>query len=524
MFSIAEVVREAAKARPDAPAVSGQGRPSTFAEIDRRSSRVAAGLHAFGVRRGDRVAYAGLNRTDALDIIAGVSKTGAVPVPLNFRLAGPELAAVLADSGAVVLFAEPGQAAAVEAHRAMLPDLRHVVLLPSTEASSSGGAPGDYDAWLAEQPEADPNVGAEPDELACLLYSSGTTGLPKGVMIRNRNLLSMLDVARGRWQLDPGDSSLNVSPYFHVLGFAWAIHSIRQGATLAQVRDAAPQALLGMIAGERVRVAVLVPVLIDVVLRSPGLDEADLSSLRLILYGSAPISAPVLVEATQRLGAAMEQSYGLTEVSGGATFLSPEDHDRARDEPGLLRSCGRPDPSSELRIADPATLQDLPAGQPGEVLIRSQQVMAGYWRRPEETAHSLLPGGWLRTGDIGYLDEERYLYLVDRAKDMIVSGGENIYPAEVERALIAHPLVAEVAVVGAPSAKWGESPVAVVVLEPAGELTEEALIAWVRDRLAHYKCPVTVHFVDALPRNASGKVLRRVLREPLWDGHERRVG
>jgi long-chain acyl-CoA synthetase len=511
MFSIAEVVRGAAETRPDAPAISGQGRHATFAELDRRSSRVASGLRALGVRRGDRVAYAGLNRTDVLDIVAGASKVGAVPVPLNFRLAGPELAAILADSGAVVLFVEPGQAAALR--EAALPALKATLTLD-----------GDYEAWLEEQAEVDPGVAAEPDELACLLYSSGTTGLPKGVMIRNRNLHSMLDVARGRWQLDPGDASLNVAPYFHVLGFAWAVHSIRQGAILAQVRDAAPQALLDMIAGERVRVAVLVPVLIDVVLRSPGLDDADLSSLRLILYGSAPISARVLFEATKRLGAAMEQAYGLTEVSGGAAFLSPEDHDRARDEPGLLRSCGRPDPSSEMRIVDPVTLRDLPTGEPGEVLIRSKQVMAGYWMQPEETAQALLDGGWLRTGDIGYLDDERYLYLVDRAKDMIVSGGENIYPAEVERALQGHDEVAEVAVVSAPSAKWGESPVAVVVREPSSELTEAALIAWVRDRLAHYKCPVAVHFVDALPRNAAGKVLRRALREPLWEGHARRVG
>ncbi|MFI5915897.1 AMP-binding protein [Dactylosporangium sp. NPDC051541] len=505
MFSIAEVVREAAKQRPDAPAVSGQGRAATFAELDRRSSRVAAGLLALGVQRGDRVAYAGLNRTDVLDIVAGASKVGAVPVPINFRLAGPELATVLSDSGAVVLFAEPAQAALV--------------------ADSFGGTAlrldGDYEAWLDAQPEADPGVVTDPDELAVLLYSSGTTGLPKGVMIRNRNLHSMLDVARRRWQLDPGDASLNVSPYFHVLGFAWAVHSIRQGAVIAQVRDAAPTALLPMIAEERVRIAVLVPALIDVVLRSPGLDTADLSSLRLILYGSAPISAPVLVEATKRLGAAMEQSYGLTEISGGATFLSPEDHDRARDEPGLLLSCGRPDPSSELRTVDPVTLEDAPVG---EVLIRSAQVMAGYWQRPEETAHTLLPDGWMRTGDVGRLDAEGYLYLVDRAKDMIVSGGENVYPAEVERALQAHNEVAEVAVVSAPSERWGESPVAVVVREPGSELTEAELIVWVRDRLAHYKCPVAVRFVDALPRNASGKVLRRVLREPLWEGHERRVG
>jgi long-chain acyl-CoA synthetase len=511
MFSIAEVVRDAAKARPDAPAVAGQGRAATFAELDRRSSRVAAGLVALGVRRGDRVAYAGLNRTDVLEIVAGAAKAGAVPVPLNFRLASPELAAVLADSGAVVLFAEPAQAELVK--DAELPALTTTLTLD-----------GDYEAWLAEQSPEDPGIVTDPDDLAVLLYSSGTTGLPKGVMIRNRNLHSMLDVARRRWQLDPGDASLNVSPYFHVLGFAWAVHSIRQGAILAQVRDAAPQALLGMIAGERVRVVVLVPVLIDVVLRSPGLDEADLSSLRLILYGSAPISAQVLVEATKRLGAAMEQSYGLTEVAGGATFLSPEDHDRARDEPGLLRSCGRPDPSSELRIVDTVTLADVPTGEPGEVLIRSEQVMAGYWQRPAETAHTLPGDGWMRTGDVGRLDAEGYLYLVDRAKDMIVSGGENVYPAEVERALQAHDEIAEVAVVSAPSARWGESPIAVVVREPGSELTEEALIAWVRDRLAHYKCPVAVHFVEALPRNASGKVLRRVLREPLWEGHERRVG
>ncbi|GAA0912489.1 long-chain-fatty-acid--CoA ligase [Virgisporangium aurantiacum] len=516
MFSIADVVREAARVRPDAVAVSGQGRRSTFGELDERSSRVAAGLVALGVQPGDRVAYVGLNRTDVLDIVAGASKAGAVPVPVNFRLAGPELAAVLTDSGAVVLFGEQPQVDLLAPHD--VPALRRTIVLDSDLDSG-------YDAWFDAQPSADPGRSPGPDDLACLIYSSGTTGLPKGVMIRNRNLHSMLDVARRRWQLDPGDASFNVSPYFHVLGFSWAVHSLRQGAIIAQVRDAAPGALLPMIAGEKARVAVLVPALIDIVLRSPGLDEADLSSLRLVLYGSAPISVPLLTEATKRLGVAMEQSYGLTEVAGGATFLSPSAHERAlAGEADLLRSCGQPDPGSELRIVDPSTLEDVPVGSPGEVLIRSAQVMAGYWNRPEETAHSLLPDGWLRTGDVGYLDASGYLYLVDRAKDMIVSGGENIYPAEVERALIQHPSVAEVAVVGAPSARWGESPVAVVVLEPAATVDSDALIAWCRDRLAHYKCPVAVNFVDALPRNASGKVLRRVLREPLWDGHVRRIG
>jgi long-chain acyl-CoA synthetase len=513
MFSIAEVVRQQATIRPDAPAVSGQGRPATFADIDRRSNRIAQALSGLGVTRGDRVAYAGLNRTDVWDIVAGASKLGAVPVPLNFRLVGAELAALLADSGAVVLFAEEPQAQALAPHRDGLTQLRAVVVMDDG-----------YETWLVGHPATDPGILPEGDELACLLYSSGTTGLPKGVMLRNRNLGSMLDVARRRWQLDPGDSSLNVSPYFHVLGFAWGVHSLRQGAIMAQVRDAAPGALLGLIAGERVRVAVLVPVLVDTVLRSPDLPTANLDSLRLILYGSAPISPTLLAQATKQLGCAMEQSYGLTEISGGATFLSPEDHDRAVTQPELLRSCGKPDPSSELRIVDPATLQPVPAGEPGEVLIRSAQVMAGYWQRPEETSYSLLPGGWLRTGDIGYLDGEDYLYLVDRAKDMIVSGGENIYPAEVERVLSAHPEVAEVAVVGIPSDRWGESPMAVVVREAGSALTERELIDWCRERLAHYKCPVAVRWMDALPRNASGKVLRRVIREPLWAGRERRVG
>ncbi|GAA1028124.1 fatty acid--CoA ligase [Virgisporangium ochraceum] len=512
MFSIADVVREAGRVRPDAVAVSGQGRRSTFGEIDERSNRVASGLVALGVQPGDRVAYVGLNRTDVLDIVAGVSKAGAVPVPVNFRLAGPELAAVLTDSGAVVLFGEQPQVALLG--EALPSPIRRRLVFDR-----------DYDEWLDAQPADDPGHSTGPDDLACLLYSSGTTGLPKGVMVRNRNLHSMLDVARRRWQLDPGDSSLNVSPYFHVLGFAWAVHSLRQGATITQVRDAGPAALLPMIAGEKVRVAVLVPALIDIVLRSPGLDGADLSSLRLILYGSAPISVPLLTEATKRLGVAMEQSYGLTEVAGGATFLSPEVHERAlAGETELLRSCGVADPGSELRVVDPSTLDDLPTGSPGEVLIRSPQVMAGYWNRPEETAHSLLPDGWLRTGDVGYLDGAGFLYLVDRAKDMIVSGGENVYPAEVERVLVQHPAVAEVAVVGAPSQRWGESPVAVVVPEPGSTVDGDELVAWCRDRLAHYKCPVSVTVVEALPRNASGKVLRRVLREPLWAGHERRIG
>jgi long-chain acyl-CoA synthetase len=286
-------------------------------------------------------------------------------------------------------------------------------------------------------------------------------------------------------------------------------------------REVDPPAILRDIARHGVTHALFVPAVLNLLLATPGVEETDVSTLTTIVYGASPISDEVLVRALDTFRCDFIQAYGLTETTGAVTILSAEDHDPS--DPDLLRSCGRPMPGAELRIVDAETGADLPDGAVGEVWIRSPQVMLGYFGRPEETAAAKTPDGWLRTGDAGFL-RDGYLYLHDRVKDMIVSGGENVYPTEVENVLMAHPAVADVAVIGVPHDRWGETVKAVVVADPGVEVLGADLIAFARAELAHYKCPTSVDFVESLPRNPSGKVLKRELREPYWEGRDRRIG
>jgi len=283
------------------------------------------------------------------------------------------------------------------------------------------------------------------------------------------------------------------------------------------------QAIVDLITRHRVTHTVFVPALLQVLVTVPGIAEADLSSLRCIVYGASPISEEVLVASIRTFGCDFLQAYGMTETSGGCVFLPPEDHDPDGPNRHRLRAAGLAAPGTELKVVD-AELRATPVGTVGEILIRSAQNMAGYWNQPEETARTILDDGFLRTGDAGYLDEDGYLYIHDRVKDMIISGGENVYPAEVENRLMAHPEIADVAVIGVPDDKWGETPKAIVVRSADATVTEADVIAWARAGLAHYKCPTTVEWRDELPRNPSGKLLKNVLREPYWAGKERRVG
>jgi long-chain acyl-CoA synthetase len=273
----------------------------------------------------------------------------------------------------------------------------------------------------------------------------------------------------------------------------------------------------------RVTHAFLVPAAIQFMLAVPGVDDADFSSLRVFVYGASPISEAVLSKAIAVLGCDFWQAYGLTETTGAVVNLPPEDHDPTGPNAHRLRSCGVAGPGVELRLVDISTGEDVPTGEVGEIWIRSRQVMKGYWNQPEATEEAITEDGWFRSGDVGYLDADGYLYIHDRVKDMIVSGGENVYPAEVENVLMAHPAVADVAVIGVPSERWGEEPKAIVVKAGDAEVTPEELIDFTRGKLAKFKCPTSVEFTDALPRNPSGKVLKKDLRAPYWEGRDRMV-
>jgi len=374
---------------------------------------------------------------------------------------------------------------------------------------------------------ADPGFEPGPADVITQLYTSGTTGLPKGAMISGLNLTTILAGAVETFRIGTDTVSMVAMPLFHIGGTGWALSGMSRGGHSVVVRDIDPVDILRIIEEHRITDTFVVPAVLMSLLATPQLAEADVSSLRTIYYGASPISEDVLVRSMQALGCDFAQVYGLTETTGAITSLMPEDHEPDGPRANLLRSAGRPFSHVELRIVDSATGEELSAGAVGEVMARSDQTMLGYWNKPAETAAVISEDGWFRTGDAGWLSPDGYLFLHDRIKDMIVSGGENVYPAEVENALLAHPGITDAAVIGVPDDRWGETVKAVVVRAPEADPDDAALsadiISATRQRLAHYKCPTSVDFTDALPRNPSGKVLKRELRAPYWQGRERNI-
>ncbi|WP_106396237.1 long-chain-fatty-acid--CoA ligase [Actinocorallia populi] len=502
---LADILRRRAAATPALPAVIETGRTTTYGELDARASQVAQALLADGVKPGDRVAYIGANAPSFLEVLYGTAKTGAIATAVNNRLHPDELVRVLNDAEPSVLVLGAGDARLAPAPGAV-PSLTRVVTLD--------GAPGTtpYASWLSARPAEDPGVLPDPEDTALIFYTSGTTGLPKGIMLSGRNLGQALATMHYDIDLDETSVAMAPIPYFHISGFGLAMVAAVNGSALLLELATAPEELRDLLIRRRVSHAALVPTLIQRLVALPDVTKADWSALKYIVYGSSPIPLPVIHAASRAIGCKFLQSYGLTESTGGVTVLTPEDHFPEPGEEHRLTSVGRPMLGVEVKVVHPETLAELPPGERGEVLIGGGHVMRGYWRNPKATGEVLLPDGRLRTGDGGSFDAHGYLYLHDRLKDMIVSGGENVYPAEVESVLTAHPAIAEVAVIGVPSDRWGEVPHAVAVLKPGASVTPAELVAWSRQRLAHFKCPSGVTFADALPRNASGKLLKNRLR------------
>lgn len=498
---VADVIRRHAERRPDAVALRDGERELVYGDLDQRSNRLAHALRASGVGAGTRVAYLDRSSPEVIELLFAASKIGAVLVPLNWRLAPPELAAVVADARAPVLIAGP-------AYREVAEDVLER-LSPAPDLVVVGEA---YEGWLAAHEPRDPGGRGQAGDVIVQMYTSGTTGVPKGVLTTHRNLAVTAQTSL-RWAFDERSVSLTPLPMFHIGGIGWTYCGLWHGATTILVRDFEPTGVLDILERRRVTNAVLVPTMLQMLTAVPGAAERDYSALRSIAYGAAPITTPVLKATLQTFGCALLGLYGLTESTGGVVALEPEDHDPGGPREHLLRSAGRPYPWVELRIADPATGGPVGADVVGEVWLRGPNVTPGYFNRPAETGAALTPDGWLRTGDGGYVDEDGYLFLTDRIKDMIVTGGENVYPVEVEEALAQHADVAEVAVIGVPHPHWGEAVKALVVPRPGARTGPDDLIAFARDRLAGYKLPRSVDFVNELPRTPSGKVLKRELRE-----------
>ncbi|HEY0182300.1 MAG TPA: long-chain-fatty-acid--CoA ligase [Rhodopila sp.] len=525
--ALADWFRIQARMQPRAPALTYLDRVTTRAGFDRHASMVANGLTALGVTRQERIGYIGKNSDLYFELLAGSFKANVVLVPVNWRLAPPEAAAILRDAGVGVLFVGPGFTAMALSLEAEGYAARHAFSMDSAssdgrdlDGADASGWP-DFATWRDAQTDTDPQVAIDPADTAMQVYTSGTTGLPKGVELSNANILAFLkDYRTGCLRgLGPSDVVLICMPVFHVAGSFIGLASLALGCSGIVMPEVNVDSLLGLIPRHQVTFVFLVPAVVLALVQHTEAARTEFSSLRRLVYGASPIADDTLLRARALLpGVAFWQVYGATETSATGTTLPPEHH-----QGGMLRSCGRPYPGVGVRVVD-ASGEDVPAGDVGEIVMRAEAVMKGYWKQAEATRAAFFPGGWLRTGDAGYFDADGLLYIHDRVKDMIITGAENVYPAEVENVLFGHPAVADAAVIGVPDERWGEAVKAIVVPKPGQVPTEAEIIRFVRGRIAGFKTPKSVDFVAALPRNPSGKVLRRQLRAPYWAGRTRNVG
>lgn len=519
--TVVEAARTHARDNPGAMAFTFGDEIMTFADLDRGSNCAANGLSALGIGRGDRIAYFGKNIHLYFEVLLGALKIGAVMTPVNWRLAVPELVYVLNDCQASVLFVGAGFAELLGQARPMLTHAEQIVGIDAPDLSAA-----DYRTWRNGFLTSDPQAEGEREDDAIQLYTSGTTGYPKGAILTNGSILASRPSAMAaaelrEWQVPiPGEVTLLAMPCFHISGTGTGLGTMFAGTGSIVLAEYDPTKALEMIETYPISKIFMVPAAIQILLNHPRVAEVDFGQLKFITYGASPIPLDLMVAAMERFGCGFVQMYGMTETSGTIVTLDPEDH--TPDGGPRMRSVGKPLPGVEIKIVS-ADGNLVGPRVIGEISTRSPKNMKGYWNKPEATAMTIDAGGWLRTGDAGYLDEEGYLYIHDRVKDMIISGGENVYPAEVENAIFSHPKVADVAVIGVPDPKWGEAVKACVVTIPGAELSEAEVIAYARQHVAGYKCPKSVDFVPALPRNASGKVLRRELRAPYWEGRERAV-
>ena len=516
MPHLADIPRVQAEQRGSEIAFWYKGEETTFDQLQSRSNQVANGLTALGVTPDQRIGYLAKNTAVYYEMLYGAAKIRAVMNGVNTRLAAPEVQFILSDAQISVLFVGPEWFDMIEQIKSECPHLQHVITL---EGERDGWP--EYTAWRDSQDASAPAVTTENNDDVIQLYTSGTTGLPKGVMLTNDNYKSFLDQAgQLAWaSYDEGETVMNAMPLFHVAGVNAGMVATAQGCKTVVLPEINPTEILDLIETQKINHAFWVPAVILMLSQMPDFRERDYSSLKQVFYGASPITEDLLVTAVEVMGARFTQLYGLTETVGGGTFLPPEAHDPSW---GKLRSCGVPYPETIIRCVD-ADGVPVPTGEVGEIVIQSGFVMKGYWNRPEATEEAIR-NGFFHTGDAGYFDEEGFLFIHDRVKDMIVSGGENVYPAEVENGIFGHPDVADVAVIGIPDEKWGEAVKAIVVAKEGTNPTPDSIIAWARERIAGYKCPKSVDFIAELPRNPSGKILRKDLREPYWQGQERRVG
>ncbi len=503
--NMGEVLARRAKRDPNLEAIVdiSSGRRMTYRELDERANRVAHTVNRLGVQPGDRVALLLGNCPEFVECFYGIAKTGAIVVLLNWRLVADELEYLLVDSGAATLiFGDDFRAAVEELQRRKTTAVKQWVHIASTDEGPAFAQ--NYETLLAEAPSHSPEIRGGDDDVLCLCYSSGTTGRPKGAMLTHAGQMwAIMSYLGSSEDFRIRDRYLMVMPLFHLGGMLPMENSVFGGTTMVIMKAFDPTAVWEVISKEQITSGLVVPAMLNAMLSVHDETRHDHSSLRNLWSAAAPLPV-TLIEQCEAKGIEMLQVYGLTEAGGPGTILSAADAHRK------IGSSGKAYVLTDVKVArsDGSTCDP---EEPGEVLVRSKHVMAGYWNNPEATQATIVDG-WLHTGDIATTDPEGFVTIRDRIKDMIISGGENVYPAEIENVILSHPGVREVAVVAQPSARWGESPLAVVVRSDEA-LTEADIMAWCDGKLARFKMPKAVEFIDVIPRNPTGKALKRIMRE-----------
>lgn len=520
-MNVSRLLTKSARTFPEKLALVHGAKRLTYAQFDARVNRLANALSRLGIHQRDNVAVLQYNYPETLESIFACFKMGCGAVPINFRLHPKECAFIIdhSEAKAVILSGEFNEA--MMEIRDRIPNVRHLITL-----SGAQGEILDYEELLSVETDRFRDTDVHPEDLAWLFYTSGTTGMPKGAMLTHRNLLAAsmnfyADICPG---FGPDDAVLHAAPLSHGSGI-YALPNIGKAATnvILASKSFDAELIFQTIQEYRVTNMFAAPTMIKLMVENPAVDKYDLSSLKALSYGGAPMLVEDLKQAMAKLGPCLVQLFGQGESPMTITYLPHEDHlqEGSPDQMKRLSSAGFSRTDVEVKILD-GDDEELPPGETGEIVTRSDLVMKGYWRNPE-AKHETLKNGWLHTGDMGYMDERGYLFIMDRSKDMIISGGENIYPREIEEVLIRHEAVREVAVIGIPDLKWGEAIKAVVALLPGRTATEEELIAFCRDNIASYKKPKSIDFVEALPKNNYGKILKRELRARYWKDKSRKV-
>ena len=519
MFYLTQSVHRNAQIRGNRIATECAGRKHTWSEFKDRIARFAGGLKALGVQEGDRVAILSLNSDRYFEYYFGVPWSGACTVPLNVRWSAHENAYSLKDAGAKVLVVDDAFAKMVPALIQKEVPLNHVIYI-GDQVTPDGMI--NYEKLLSNHDPIEDTY-RKNDDLAGIFYTGGTTGFPKGVMLTHTNLWTSAVSLVMSLPMDQESRLLHVAPMFHLADTAVTMAGMVSGSTHVFIPMFEPAATVKALSQSQITHVVMVPVMIQMVINHPSIKGADMSNLQFVLYGGAPISEAVLVKAMDTLpNTQFSQGYGQTELAPLATMLGPDYHVTEGPKAGKLKSAGIALPCTEVRIVDKND-QECARGGIGEIIVRGPNAMTGYWNKPDETAVSLR-NGWVYTGDAGYMDEEGFVFLVDRVKDMIVSGGENVYSAEVENAVMNHPAVEQVVVVGIPSEEWGEQVHAEIILKEGQSATPEEIIANTKEYIANYKCPRSITFrSEPFPLSGAGKLLKRDVRAPYWEGKTRQI-